>query len=249
MPSRKLKARDDKTGRASGAVRRRVPDAPKFGPHIDKLLKAACAESTPDVRSELDSRLQEAWMYCEMSQRSRQRSPREDKDLKQLKGSLKKTQNLLRRLRTYWVTRDIGFDTCPVGDGTISIATVRELQFGGTLDLPRNPPPFEGFPEEISHDAALAAVNVERLLSRLLCEIDRIKRKPWGQRKPGQFAAVYEAARFFAEYSTVAMTTYSGGEFVEFCELFYSVVTQDDVKRGGLAAQIKKVVRDFNHRK
>jgi hypothetical protein len=41
------------------------------------------------------------------------------------------------------------------------------------------------------------------------------------------------------------MTTYPQGEFVKFCELFYSVVTGDDVKPGGLAAQIKEVVRDF----
>ena len=106
MPSRKLKVRDAKTGRASGPLRVRVPEAPDFGPHLEEVLTKAGAKSTPDARLDLDSRLQLAWAHCAEHRRSQQKaqlSPTQQRALlrrfEQLERSIKKTKRLLGVLR------------------------------------------------------------------------------------------------------------------------------------------------------
>jgi hypothetical protein len=244
MSSRRPERRNTEVSPSAGPLRIAIVGAPDFSPHYERLLSKAGVESTPEALSYLSSRLQLAWMYM-LPPRPRRRSPRQYEDFKQLKRSIKKTQTLIRVLRKYPHTKDIGFDLCPVGDGTIDVTTNHELMLGGVVDIPRDRPPLTGFEDTCAANGSIAAVNVDQMLTRLLRQIDRMKKQSGGQGKPEKRQAVKEAASFFSKYSTVPMTTYSEGPFAKFCEFFYAVITGAAVEEGNLAAQIRSVVRDF----
>jgi hypothetical protein len=145
--------------------------------------------------------------------------------------------------------RDIGFDICPVGEGTIDVATGREQMLGRVLDLPRDPPSLGSLRFSINVNGTVAAINAQRVLDRLLLQIPEYKKKRGRPNNLAEYHAVFQAAHFFAKYSTAALTEYPGGTFTEFCELFYEKVTGAAVEPGDLESQIKKVVRDFNRSK
>ena len=218
----------------------RAPEAPDFAPHIGALLKEASVKCTPDARSDLDSSLQLAWAESELTRVSRA-SP---ELFKQLEYSIKKTQALLRRLERYKHTHDIIFHLCAVGDGTVQFATVQEM-IEKNLELPRNPPPLGGLPEDIPSNGIIAAINVQRMLDRLLREIARYKpnRKQGNQPEPNKFVIVARAAKFFRHYSTVEPTTYFHGPFARFCKRFYEVVTGEILSKSGLEKAIKEELK------
>jgi hypothetical protein len=202
---------------------RRAPGAPDFTPHIEELLKLAGIAGTPDTRNALDWFLQQGWVDSELERQRGKRAPPEL--FEQLETSIKKTQKLLRRLGKFPPTRNIEFDMgCYVGEGTISVASWQE---GMELVLPRNPPPLDSYPEPIPTGATIAMINRQRVLDRLLRQLDVFnpKRKRGGQRNRTHRAVVARASHFFRQYSTAKLTTYPDGKFVPFCKLFYEIAT------------------------
>ena len=73
----------------------------------------------------------------------------------------------------------------------------------------------------------MATINRQRVLDRLLRDLDRSKpkRKRGGQRNTTYQAVVGFAGHFFRQYSSAKLTTYPGGKFVPFCKLFYKIAT------------------------
>ena len=214
----------------------RAPGAPDFAPHIAKLLDTAGIENTQDAQADLESNLHLAWAVVQPD-----RPPRAlPGKVAQLKESIKKTKALLRGLDQSEELRDLIFHTCPVGEGTISIA-----KFPGTLELPRKPPPLGHLPETRSRDDILVAINVSRLLDRVVREIDHFckPRKKGNQEERDQHATVAYAAKFFRQYSMVEPTTYFTGPFVKFCRAFYEVVTGKTLTSSGLEKAIRKEVK------
>jgi hypothetical protein len=163
----------------------------------------------------------------------------------QLTESIKKTKALLRRLERFERVHDIGFDLCPVGDGTVQFSTVQEMKHGENLELPRNPPPLGGLPEQISSSGIIAAINIQRVLDRLLREIARYKpnRKQGNQPELDKRVIVARAAYFFRRYSTVEPTTYFDGRFVKFCKRFYEVVAGKTLSKSGLEKMIREEIK------
>jgi hypothetical protein len=106
---------------------------------------------------------------------------------------------LLRRLATFPPTEDIEFDMrCYIEEGTITVAT----QKGLVHVAPRDPlPPLGSYLdlELIPAGATRATINRQRVLDRLLRDLDRSKpkRKPGGQRNPTYEAVVGFAGAFF----------------------------------------------------
>jgi hypothetical protein len=219
----------------------RVPKAPDFASQIGALLEEAGVKNTPDARSDLVSILQLAWAESKLTRASRA-SP---ELFKQLIQNIKKTQSLLRRLERFEHTQNIGFDLCPVGDGTVQFATVQEMKHGENLELPRSPPPLGGLPEQISSNGIIVAINVQRMLDRLLREIARYKpnRKRGNQSELDKRVIVARAAYFFRRYSTVEPTTYFDGRFAKFCKRFYEVVTGKTLSESGLEKTIREEVK------
>src|SRR5215469_6545513 len=198
--------------------------APDFSPHVEELLKLAAIKSTPDAHDALDSHLQMAWGTNRLQNLRRQSAPPEL--FERLKTSIKKTQNLLRRLGTFPPTEVIEFDMqCYIEEGTITVATQKGLRHVA----PRDPPPLGSYldPEEIPASATMATINRQRVLDRLLRDLDRSKpkRKRGGQRNTTYQAVVGFAGHFFRQYSSAKLTTYPGGKFVPFCKLFYEIAT------------------------
>jgi hypothetical protein len=162
------------------------------------LLKLADVTSTPDARDALVLFLQSAWATNRQENLRGQSAPAGL--FKQLENSIKKTQRLLRRLRTFPPTEDIEFDMF------CYLAT----QKGFPRFVRRNPP-----------------INRQRVLDGLMRDLDRAKqkRKRGGQRNLTHQAVVAFAGEFFRQYSTANLTTYPGGKFVPFCKLFYEIAT------------------------
>jgi hypothetical protein len=202
----------------------RIPGAPDFAPHFEKLLARGRIKSTSETRSDLNAELGLAWAYKTQERKLQSRAAPED--IKQLKDSITRTKNLLRQLGKFGHTRDIECHLCPVGEGTVSIASVRQTIFEEELELPRNPPPLGGLPEQIPHDGTMALINIHRLLDRLQREIDytQRKRKRGRQIRRDYQSVIAHAARFFRRHSSVDATSYSKGTFSKFCKLFYEVV-------------------------
>ena len=219
----------------------RVPKAPDFAPHIGALLEEASVKSTLDARSDLNSILQLAWAEFKLT-RTSQASP---ELFRQLKNSIQKTKALLRKLEEFKHMRNIGFDLCPVGDGTVQFATVQEMKRGENLELPRNPPPLGDLSEQVSSNGTVAAINVQRMLDRLLREIARHKpnRKQGNQPELDKRVIVARAAYFFRHYSTVEPTTYFDGRFAKFCKRFYEVVTGKTLSKSGLEKMIREEIK------
>jgi tetratricopeptide (TPR) repeat protein len=167
-PSGELKEADARAGRRPILF---VPGAPDFGPHLEELLTLAGITSTYDSRGDLDSNLQQAWESNEHERRSQQQRPAPEL-VRQLKSSIKQTQRLLAGFERSHV-RDIHFIQAPVGEdeGTVNTATVREMILGsGPPSLPRNPPPLAPLDHIVGADAV---INTQRVLDRLLRELDR----------------------------------------------------------------------------
>ena len=177
--------------------------APDFGPHIEKLLELAGIMNTLDTRRALDWYLQMAWGTVRLQNlRGQSASP----DLfKQLETSIKKTQQLLRKLGTFPPTEDIEFDMhCYLEEGTITVATQK-----GLLHVtPRDPPPLGSYPELIPAGATRATINRQRVLDRLVRDLNRLKpkKKRGGQPNLTYQAVVACAGDFFRQYSTAKLT-------------------------------------------
>jgi hypothetical protein len=203
-----------------------APGAPDFALHFEELLGLVRIKSTPEVKADLDAELRLAWLYNTMERKHQSLAPPED--IEQLKNSITDTQKYLRRLEKFGRTSDIVCHFCPVGEGTVSIATLREMKFGETLELPRNPPPLGGLPEQIPLETMMVAINIHRLLERLKREIDythQRKKKPYGQFRRDNQIVIAHAARFSRRHSSVKATSYCDGPFFKFCKLFFEVVT------------------------
>jgi hypothetical protein len=203
---------------------RRLWGAPDFKSHIEELLKLADVTNTPDARDALDRCLQSAWGSSRLTYLRDQSAPLEL--FKQLKTSIKKTQQLLRRLGTFPPTEDIEFDgLCYLEEGTITVATQKGLVYVA----PRDPPPLRSYldPEVFPADMTMATINRQRVLDRLVRDLERSepKRRRGGQRNPTYQAVVGFAGAFFRQHSSAKLTTYPQGKFVPFCKLFYKIAT------------------------
>jgi hypothetical protein len=235
-PSGKLKEAGPQAGRRPILF---VPGAPDFGPHLEELLTLAGITSTYDTRGDLDSNLQQAWATSAEERTSQQQRPAPEL-VRQLKSSIKQTQRLLARFERSHV-RDIHFIQAPVGEdeGTVNTATVRDMILGSGPSLPRNPPPLARFDHIVG---AGAAINTQRVLDRLLRELDRNapKRKRGNQEKRDKREIVFHAASFFRQHSNKPPTTYSNGSFVKFCKSFYEIATGLEVGPAGLDSIIRK---------
>jgi hypothetical protein len=198
--------------------------APDFAPHIEELLKLAAITSTPDARDALDSHLRMAWGANRLQNlRGQSASPNL---FKQLGKSIRKTQQLLQKLGTFAPTEDIEYDiSCYLEEGTITVATQKGLRHVG----PRDPPPLGSYLnlEKIPIDATMATINRQRVLDRLMRDLDRVKpkRKRGGKRNQVHQSVVGFAGHFFRQYSMAKLTTYPDGKFAPFCKLFYEVTT------------------------
>jgi hypothetical protein len=217
--------------------------APDFSPHIEELLGLAGIANTPDARDALGRCLRGAWGSSRLANlRGRSAPP---KLFKQLKTSIKKTQQLLGRLATFPPTEDIKFDVlCYLEEGTITVA-----RKGVSYVVPlQDPPPLGSYLdfEVIPAGATMATINRQRVLDRLVRDLERSKpkRKRGGQRNPTYQAVVGFAGCFFRAYSSAKMTTYPGGKFVPFCKLFYEIATGSPPFDGyELDTQIKAEVK------
>ena len=198
--------------------------APDFSHHIEKLLRLAGITNTPDTRRALDWYLQTARGTIRLQDlRSQSASP---ELFKQLETSIKKTQQLLQKLGKFPPTEDIEFDTrCYIEEGTITVAT----QKGLVHVAPRDPPPLGSYLdlELIPTGATMVTINRQRVLDRLMRDLNRLrpKKKRGGQPNLTYQAVVACAGEFFREYSTAKLTTYPQGKFACFCKHFYEVAT------------------------
>jgi hypothetical protein len=199
-------------------------DAPDFEIHIPKLLKEGDIEDSPVVRYSLGDELTLAW-----AEEIPQKQP-EVELFDQLTNSIKKTQNLLRRLEKFPQWRNVGVEFCPVGEGTIS------MMAGGAVALPRKPPPLGSLPEWAAPGSSIAAINRQRVLDRLLREIAHKKRtrKQGHQKELHKAIIVARAVSFFRQYSSVEPTGYWDGPCVKFCRHFYEIVTGVTLGPSGL---------------
>jgi hypothetical protein len=179
------------------------------------LLKLAQVKSTADARKDLGWHLETAWDTNLLQNLRGQSAPAEL--FKQLENSIKKTQRLLRRLGTFPPTGGFEFDICYLEEGTITVGQE------GRIVIPIGPPPPLGS-YVIPRSATMATINRQRVLDRLLRDLDRSKpkRKRGGQRNP-TYEAVVALAHFFRQHSTAKLTTYPDGKFVPFCKRFYEI--------------------------
>jgi hypothetical protein len=120
-------------------LRIRITGAPDFAPYVEELLEKACVESNSEARFSLDSHLQCAWADYRRERRHHKEGPPPEL-IEQLENSIRRMQQLLGRLARFPASKEVIADECPVGEGTVNIAAVKEMMLGKTLDLPRNPP-------------------------------------------------------------------------------------------------------------
>jgi len=255
MPSRKRK-----TGYTLDASDFLVPGSPNFESKIDSLLKEGNIVVTAVARSALNSSLELAWLESDMEQEDRGAAPAAL--FKQLDASVRKTQMLLRQIKRYPGTKSIGCDMCAVGDGTVDVATFREMKFGKALSVKHEVP----FTSEIKSDetvgktaksknirAQQAALDNKlivmisrfQMLARLRLEIARKqpRKKRGNQPEHDKSAIVAHAACFFRQYSTEELTNYSDGPFAKFCRSFYVIVTRSRLGPRGLEKTIRAEIR------
>jgi hypothetical protein len=224
----------------------RVPGV-DFERHIDELLKLAGVTSTPDARCSLENNLS---MATGLALEETGHIP--TKLLTQLENSIRKTQALLRGIKKYPRWDRIHFALCPVGEGTVSVETVRNMKLGATVTVPRNPPPLGSLPERVPSDGMIAGINTYRVLGRLMREVVRSKRPQARPRKEGKREIVSYASVFFRKHSTAKVTYYPSGKFAAFCRRFYQAVTgETHLDRDALQLQIRAEVekptfRDLN---
>jgi hypothetical protein len=199
------------------------------------LLKCAGIANLPDNQAHLDIALKSAWLS-----RTRPSTPPSGL-LDDLEQSIRNTQRLLSRLAKFSRSRDIAFHKCPVGEGTISVETLREMKTGKPVELPRQPPPLATSRIEIfPADSMLAAINVSRLLDRVRQQAKWLKRRRGRQPENVKANIVAYAADFCRRHSNLQLTTYPNGNFANFCKEFYSVVTGEaDLGLDALQAQIR----------
>jgi hypothetical protein len=221
-----------------------VPGAPDFQPLIPELLATAKIKHTSVARHKLDNHLKMAWIECAMTRKNRE-NPAPPKLIEQLTKSITKTSQLLRRLSKQSRWRDIGFDICSVDDETVTTMTVSELISGGTLDLPRNPPPLAPTIDDYRGADTLVAINRQRMLDRLLRDLSRLKphKKRGGQEQKEITSLIQRAHIFFREHSPSEPTQHFDGPFVKFCRYFYKAVLGKDPSSSGLEKPIRKILR------
>jgi hypothetical protein len=228
----------------------RAPGAPDFSPQFERLLILANVEKTVDSQVNLDVALKSAWSAYRLYRVSRAYPPKALLD--RLDLAIRRMKILLREVEGHSRSRDIAFDVCPVGAGTVSVKTVREMILGEDVSVPRRPPPLGPRIDELDPDGSVAAINIYGLLERLRRNMS-IHRRPRA-RPPelGKAAIVAYAASFFRKHSASKITGYSSrkaegrrsGDFVLFCKAFYEAVTgQSDVDVDALQAQIKAAVK------
>ena len=222
-----------------------VPGAPDFNPHLERLLKCAGIANLPNNQAHLDNSLKQAWLS-----RNRPSTPPSDL-LDDFDRSIRNTQRLLRQLAQFSRSRDIAFHLCPVGEGTISVETLREMKTGKPVELPRQPPPLATSRIEIfPADGMVAAINVSRLLDRVRRKAKWLKRRRGRQPENVKANIVACAADFCRRHSNLQLTTYPNGNFANFCKEFYSVVTgETDLGLDALQAQIRAELKPRSERK
>jgi hypothetical protein len=196
----------------------RTPGAPDFSPQFERLIFLANLEKTVDSQVELDVALKLAWVTYRQECVSQAYPP--EKLLDRLDEAICGMKILLRQVERHARSRDIAFDLCPVGTGTISVKTVREMILGEDVNVPRRPPPLGPRIETLDPDGSVAAVNIYGLLERLQRNMG-IHRRPRGRpREMGKAAIVAYAAGFFRKHSVSKITSYSSGPFGNFCKSF-----------------------------
>jgi hypothetical protein len=119
------------------------------------------------------------------------------------------------------------------------------MMAGGTVAIPRNPPPLGSLPERAAPGSSIAAINRQRVLDRLRREIAHKKptRKRGHQKELDKAIIVARAVSFFRRYSPLEPTEYWDGPCVKFCRRFYEVVTGVELRPSGLERQIKKELK------
>ena len=224
-----------------------VEGAPDFSPHFERLLTFAKVEETLDSRGALDNALKMAWVFSQLESDSRDYPPA--KLVKSLDKAIRKTKALLRKVEKHLRTPRIAFDLCPIGEGTFSVKTVREMIPGEPVGVPRQPPPLASRRDKVDRDGSVAAINIYRVLERLQREISKHKRRRTRPPEKGKAAIVAHAAGFFREHSASKITSYSsrktegppGGDFVPFCQAFYKTVTgKSDALETYIRAEVKR---------
>jgi hypothetical protein len=221
-----------------------VPEAPDFEAHIPELLKKGCVRKSAAAEAKyvLDRELKLAWAEGGLKRELQQKPPSAEL-FKQLTNSIRRTQGLLRQLEGHPQWRNIGFDLCAIGEGTISIESAQELMTEGTIGLPRNPPPLGPLPEVAASDT-LAMINRRRVLDRLLREIaHKPTRKRGNQEELDKSLIVARAVSFLQRYSSKKPTTSFDGPCVKFCKHFYEIVTGVTLSPSGLDKQIRKELK------
>ena len=103
----------------------RVEGAPDFSPHFEQLLSFANVSETPASRGALDAALKIAWVSWQVESDQRDYPPA--KLLKNLEKAICQTKELLREAEKHLRCSKIAFDLCPIGEGTVSAKTVREM--------------------------------------------------------------------------------------------------------------------------
>jgi hypothetical protein len=227
-----------------------VPGAPDFGPHVEELIATGGFADTPEMRSRLKFELECGWADYEDE---RQYSEPPSKLLNDIESSVKKTRALLLKLEKYGSTRNIIFDYCIVGDGTIAVVTGQDLYAKG-YSLPRHPPPPKSLFVRLPPGGSMAVINREQILTRLLMDCARRKpgrkklKKPKGmrgrRRENDKRLIVARAASFFRDYSREKPTSYFDGPLVKFCRRFFEVATGKLLTPSGLEKIIKQAVKE-----
>jgi hypothetical protein len=249
-----------KTGYALDSSDDDVPGSPNFESKIDGMLKEGNIVVTAATRSALHLSLKLAWLDGDMEQEDKRAAPAAL--FRQLDASVQKTQGLMRRIEKYSGTKSIGCDMCAVGDGTVEVATFREMKFGKTLSVKHEVPfrrekgdatvgkkakPKKIRARQVALDSTLIVmVSRFRMLARLHQDIARRQpnRKRGNQPERDKSAIVARAALFFRQYSTEKLTNYYGGPFARFCRNYYVTVTRSRLSPRGLQKTIRAEIRN-----
>ncbi len=320
MPLRsQVKAARQGTGTAEPtSLQFDVPGSPNFSPHIQELLSMAKVQNTSEATSALNQILKLAWIYNDVEREEKEKTPKGRGRVPgslfvQLRNSIKKMQQLLRRLEQYPRSRHIAFDMCMVGEGTIGVETEQALKKGATLTIHTSPEwrwstnecpnfwakfcragsldslrrrssyssasanihkwPTSSMPptsacrktimrprlawitaarswrhakanpkqQAVTPHRMIAIINRERVLDSLLRDSRRLapSKKKGGQEKSIKRAIVAYAASFIRTYSPLDTTQYAGGDYGEFCAMFYGIVTGKVITPSDIATQIR----------
>jgi AAA ATPase domain len=242
-------APDDRALQAASAMEdsstqtcRSVHEAPDFGPQVKGLLEIGNLKDTPEIRSSLKFELELGWVDVEI-EREHGIAPLDLFD--DLEKSVEETRKLLMRFENYRNMRNIIFDHCVVGEGTVNVVTAQDLYARG-YSKPRGSHPLPRVPERLPPNGSMAVINRERTLARLLRDLAyrKPRRKRGGQHELEKRYIVARAAGFFRAFSKDEPTDYAYGPFFKFCKKFYEVITRKTLSPNGLEKMLREAAKN-----